>query len=161
MASKETVTPDNLAVLGAERLAAILVELADDDADVKRRLRLELAATGRRRRHRRRDRQAPHCAQVCSVFRRLAEAAGLRARPRLQQTMIADRVAATRAHPPGNTCDGWRRRTAWQSGIIQPFWPGRIDVLCSLARPSGRSRASSSAGDSRSASCRKPFSDAA
>ncbi len=44
MASKKTVTLDNLAALGAERLAAILVELADGDAEVKRRLRLELAA---------------------------------------------------------------------------------------------------------------------
>lgn len=44
MASKKTVTPDNLAALGVERLAAILVELADGDAEVKRRLRLELAA---------------------------------------------------------------------------------------------------------------------
>jgi hypothetical protein len=44
MASKKTVTPDNLAALGAERLAAILVDLADGDAEVKRRLRLELAA---------------------------------------------------------------------------------------------------------------------
>ncbi|MDO9713601.1 DUF6880 family protein [Paracraurococcus lichenis] len=44
MASRKTVTPDNLAALGAERLAAILVELAEGDAEVKRRLRLELAA---------------------------------------------------------------------------------------------------------------------
>ncbi len=44
MASKKTVTPDNLAALGAQRLAAILVGLADGDAEVKRRLRLELAA---------------------------------------------------------------------------------------------------------------------
>jgi hypothetical protein len=44
MPSKKTVTPDNLAALGAERLAAILVELADGDAEIKRRLRLELAA---------------------------------------------------------------------------------------------------------------------
>jgi hypothetical protein len=43
-ASKQTVTLDNLAALGAERLAAILVELADGDAEVRRRLRLELAA---------------------------------------------------------------------------------------------------------------------
>ncbi len=42
--SKKTVTLDNLAALGAERLAKILVELADGDAEVKRRLRLELAA---------------------------------------------------------------------------------------------------------------------
>ena len=43
-ASKKTVGLDNLVALGAERLAAILVELANGDADVKRRLRLELVA---------------------------------------------------------------------------------------------------------------------
>jgi hypothetical protein len=43
-ASKKTVGLDNLAALGAERLAMILVERADSDAEVKRRLRLELAA---------------------------------------------------------------------------------------------------------------------
>ncbi len=42
--SKKTVTLENLAALGVELLAEILVELADDDAEVKRRLRLELAA---------------------------------------------------------------------------------------------------------------------
>src|SRR4051812_22273938 len=44
MASRKTVTLDNLTALGAERLAAILVDLAEGDAEVKRRLRLELAA---------------------------------------------------------------------------------------------------------------------
>jgi hypothetical protein len=44
MASKKTVTLDNVAALGPERLAAILVDLAEADAEVKRRLRLELAA---------------------------------------------------------------------------------------------------------------------
>jgi hypothetical protein len=44
MASKKAVTLDNLAALGAERLAAILFELADSNAEIKRRLRLELAA---------------------------------------------------------------------------------------------------------------------
>ncbi len=44
MASRKTVTADNLMALGPERLAAILVELADGNAEVKRRLRLELAA---------------------------------------------------------------------------------------------------------------------
>src|SRR4051812_39666827 len=44
MASRKTVTLDNLMALGPERLAAILVELADGNAEVKRRLRLELAA---------------------------------------------------------------------------------------------------------------------
>jgi Family of unknown function (DUF6880) len=43
-ASRKTVTRDNLMALGPERLAAILVELADGNAEVKRRLRLELAA---------------------------------------------------------------------------------------------------------------------
>lgn len=43
-ASRKTVGLDTLAALGAERLAAILVELADNDAEVRRRLRLELAA---------------------------------------------------------------------------------------------------------------------
>ena len=41
---KKLVTHDNLVALGAGRLAVILVELADDDAEIKRRLRLELAA---------------------------------------------------------------------------------------------------------------------
>jgi hypothetical protein len=44
MASKKTVTFDNLLALGAERLAGILVELADGDAEIKRRLRLEIVA---------------------------------------------------------------------------------------------------------------------
>jgi uncharacterized protein DUF6880 len=44
MASRKTVTSDNLIALGPERLAAILVELADGNAEVKQRLRLELAA---------------------------------------------------------------------------------------------------------------------
>jgi hypothetical protein len=44
MASKKTIAADNLAALGADRFAAILVELADDNADVKRYLRFELAA---------------------------------------------------------------------------------------------------------------------
>ena len=35
MASRKTVTPDNLMALGPERLAAILVELADGNAEVK------------------------------------------------------------------------------------------------------------------------------
>lgn len=43
MASKTTVTTENLEALGAARLAALLVELGDGDADLKRRLRLELA----------------------------------------------------------------------------------------------------------------------
>src|SRR4051794_32877179 len=44
MASKKTLNQDNLAALGPERLAAILIELAAGNAEIKRRLRLELAA---------------------------------------------------------------------------------------------------------------------
>src|SRR3954454_23771016 len=44
MASRKTFTLDNLTTLGAERLATILIDLAEGDAEVKRRLRLELAA---------------------------------------------------------------------------------------------------------------------
>ena len=44
MASKKTLNLDNLAALGPERLAAILIEVAAGNAEIKRRLRLELAA---------------------------------------------------------------------------------------------------------------------
>ncbi len=43
MASKKTVTAKNLEALGAARLAAMLMDLAEADAVLKRRLRLELA----------------------------------------------------------------------------------------------------------------------
>ena len=43
MASKKTVNAENLTTLGAPRLAAILLDLAAEQAAVKRRLRLELA----------------------------------------------------------------------------------------------------------------------
>ena len=44
MASDKTLNAKNLAVLGAERLADLLLELAGGDAAAKRRLRLELAS---------------------------------------------------------------------------------------------------------------------
>jgi hypothetical protein len=43
MPSKKTVTAENLVRLGAERLVDILLELADEQPAIKRRLRLELA----------------------------------------------------------------------------------------------------------------------
>jgi hypothetical protein len=43
MASKNTLTAENLAALGAERLATLLVEIAEGDPSAKRRLRLEIA----------------------------------------------------------------------------------------------------------------------
>ena len=97
MASKKTVTPDNLAALGAERLAAILVELADGDAEVKRRLRLELAA------------QAGGDSIAAEIGKRITALRSARSfvdwqKRRdfvrdldLQRAMIADRVAPTRA----------------------------------------------------------------
>jgi hypothetical protein len=96
MASKKTVTPDNLVALGAERLAAILVELADGRPEVKRRLRLELAA------------EAGGDAIAAQIGKRLATIRSARSfidwqRRRefvrdldLQRAMIVDRVAATR-----------------------------------------------------------------
>jgi hypothetical protein len=43
-ASLKKVTPENLALLGIERLTALLVEVAESRPDLKRRLRIELAA---------------------------------------------------------------------------------------------------------------------
>src|SRR3712207_5668522 len=43
MASKRTVTAENLVRLGAERLAGILLDLAGEQPATKRRLRFELA----------------------------------------------------------------------------------------------------------------------
>lgn len=44
MVSKKTLNADNLAALGAARLSKLLIEISTDDAVLKRRLRLELAA---------------------------------------------------------------------------------------------------------------------
>ena len=44
VASLKKVTPENLARLGADRLAEIVAEAADTRPDLKRRLRMELAA---------------------------------------------------------------------------------------------------------------------
>ena len=43
MAPKISLNTQNLEALGAERLAALLIEISDGNAAVKRRLRLELA----------------------------------------------------------------------------------------------------------------------
>lgn len=43
MASKKTLNKENLAALGAERLAELLIEVSANNAGVKRRIRLELA----------------------------------------------------------------------------------------------------------------------
>jgi hypothetical protein len=94
---KKAVTQENLAALGAGRLAAILVELSDDDAEIKRRLRLELAA------------QDGGDIIAAEVGKRLAALRSARSFVdwqqrrdfvkglELQRTMIVDRVAQTRA----------------------------------------------------------------
>ncbi|WP_420145293.1 DUF6880 family protein [Sphingobium sp.] len=46
MASSKTLNVENLAALGAARLAELLIDLAEGDAAMKRRLRLELASQG-------------------------------------------------------------------------------------------------------------------
>lgn len=43
MAGRRGITAERLTALGAERMAEILVTLAEEDRDIKRRLRLELA----------------------------------------------------------------------------------------------------------------------
>ena len=97
MASRKTVTLDNLMAFGPERLAAILVELADGNAEVKRRLRLELAA------------QTGGNIIAAEIGKRLAALRSARSfidwqRRRdfvrdldLQRAMIVDRVTPTRA----------------------------------------------------------------
>ena len=42
--SRKTVNAENLEALGAKRLAELLLELGDEDAEIKRRLRLGLAS---------------------------------------------------------------------------------------------------------------------
>jgi hypothetical protein len=97
MASKKPVTLDNLTALGPERLAAILVDLAETDAEVKRRLRLELAAQvggdtiaaeiGKRITSLRKARSFVDWQKRRDFVRDLD----------LQRAMIVDRVAQTRA----------------------------------------------------------------
>jgi hypothetical protein len=97
MASKKTVTLHNLAVLGAERLAAILVDLAEADAKVKRRLRLELAAQVGG------DSIAGEIGKRITALRKARSFVDWQKRRDfvkdldLQRRMITDRVAQTRA----------------------------------------------------------------
>jgi len=96
MASKKSVNAENLAALGAQRLAAILMDLAEHDADTKRRLRLELAG------------QAGGEIIAAEISKRLTSLKSARSfvdwhKRRdfvkdldLQRTMIVDRLAPTR-----------------------------------------------------------------
>src|SRR5215207_2959693 len=97
MASKKSVNAENLAALGAQRLAAILMDLAEHDADTKRRLRLDLAG------------QAGGEIIAAEISKRLTSLKSARSfvdwhKRRdfvkdldLQRTMIVDRLAPT--HP--------------------------------------------------------------
>ena len=97
MASKKTVTLQNLAALGAERLATILVVLAEADAEVKRRLRLELAAQVGG------DSIAAEIGKRITALRKARSFIDWQKRRDfvkdldLQRAMIVDRVAQTRA----------------------------------------------------------------
>jgi len=97
MASKKTVTLQNLAALGAERLATILVDLAEADAEVKRRLRLELAAQVGG------DSIAAEIGKRITALRKARSFIDWQKRRDfvkdldLQRAMIVDRVAQTRA----------------------------------------------------------------
>ncbi len=79
MASKRKVNRDNLETLGAKRLAELLMELAENDATVSRRLRLELAA-----------KEAPERVGA-EVRKRLAQI--VRARSFVDRHMIRDLAA--------------------------------------------------------------------
>jgi integrase len=97
MMSKKTVTLHNLAALGAERLAEILVDLAEADAEVKRRLRLELAAQVGG------DSIAAEIGKRITALRKARSLVDWQKRRDfvkdldLQRAMIVDRVAQTRA----------------------------------------------------------------
>ncbi len=97
MASKKTVTVHNLAALGPERLAAILADLAETDAEVKRRLRLELAAQVGG------DTIAAEIGKRITALRKARSFIDWQKRRDfvkdldLQRAMIVDRVAQTRA----------------------------------------------------------------
>ncbi|HEY2707084.1 MAG TPA: hypothetical protein VGI95_03445 [Caulobacteraceae bacterium] len=56
-ASQKKVNAENLLGLGAERLAEILVSVAEPRVDLKRRLRMELTAQQGHRRHGFQERQ--------------------------------------------------------------------------------------------------------
>ena len=94
---KKAVTQDNLVGLGAGRLATILVELADDDAEIKRRVRLELAAQDGG------DAIAAEVGKRLAALRSARSFVGWQQRRdfvkdlELQRTMIVDRVAESRA----------------------------------------------------------------
>jgi hypothetical protein len=80
VASLKKVTPENLASLGADRLALILISAAQTRPDLKRRLRMELAA----------EQGADHL--VLEVDRRLSSLAGSKSKVswRKRATFVSD-----------------------------------------------------------------------
>jgi hypothetical protein len=92
--AKKTVSAPNLATLGADRLAALLIEAAAADASLKRRLRMELAA------------EVSPADLAFEIDKRLVAVAGSRARVswRKRPALIADlrsllRIIADRLAP--------------------------------------------------------------
>lgn len=85
-AKKKTVSAANLATLGAERLAAILMDAGAADANLKRRLRMELAA------------EVGPADLAFEIDKRLTSLAGSRSRVswRKRPALLADLVAIRR-----------------------------------------------------------------
>ena len=106
MASDRNLTAQKLAVLGADRLAELLLELAAGDAALKRQLRLELAA------------QAGSADVAGQIAKRLATIAKSKSRldwsklPALAKDLAAQRAAITKHVAPAQPAEAvnllWR-----------------------------------------------------
>ncbi len=77
--SRKTLTAANLVALGGEHLAAILMDAAEDDPSLKRRLRLELAGAA----------GPEHL--VNEISKRLVALEGRRSRRRVERAADAER----------------------------------------------------------------------
>jgi hypothetical protein len=115
VASRKKVTPENLARLGAERLAEIVAAAAATRPELKRRLRMELAA----------EQGAEHLA--VEIDRRLGslQASGSKVSWRQRPTFVRD-------------LDGLRTLIAGRLGELDPGEAlGRLWLFMDLARPVG------------------------
>jgi len=119
MASKKTVTIENLAALGSNRLVGTLMALAKDDADIRRRLRLELAGQAGS------EDIAAEIAKRLNAIRNARSPVDWRKSREfvkdldLQRAMIVDRVASSR---PDLALD-----LMWQFMSLADFVFNRID----------------------------------
>lgn len=147
-ASLKKVTPENLAGLGVERLAAILAAVADTRPEVKRRLRMELAA----------EQGADHLA--VEIDKRLATLETSRSKVSWRQrptfvrdfdvlrALIAERFATL--DPPGALSRLWRfmalvrpvgRRVRDRDGELQAVFARAAADIGGLLHQSGDSQA--------------------